>query len=339
MENIFVKAFEADDYSRSDISADAGKGGVGIGLKTFLQQNGRTFQKVAEFNRESYLLQGMSPWEIIHQVALMRNERIESTMRICNVQEMMYHLVTRSKNQMAIYEEPMDLIDLNSLQLTKDNPTTIQFKDRINEYTFNKSKSTLLKRFETDNKRRIMGFKVNILADPFEFLLNRKEDVLTTKASEDVVDFIVLPLYSPRSQLVEKQSGLNQWNAGGRRRDVDEVYIPIPAWVHRNKMGFFTYNTDDHKTDKFNVKLPGGEIVPMKVAQQGGKALMSDPNLALGKWILRDVLRLPPKTLVTRKKLDILGIDSVKLSKMRDGTYALDFLHTGSYEEFKEQNI
>ena len=43
MENIFCKAFKADNLSRGDISADARKNGIGIGLKTFLQKNGNTF--------------------------------------------------------------------------------------------------------------------------------------------------------------------------------------------------------------------------------------------------------------------------------------------------------
>ena len=60
MENIFCKAFNADNLSRSDVSADAGKNGIGIGLKTFLQNNGNTFQKIAEFNKESYLLRDLT---------------------------------------------------------------------------------------------------------------------------------------------------------------------------------------------------------------------------------------------------------------------------------------
>ena len=59
MENIFCKAFNADNLSRGDVSADASKNSIGIGLKTFLHMNGKTFQKVAEFNRESYLLRDL----------------------------------------------------------------------------------------------------------------------------------------------------------------------------------------------------------------------------------------------------------------------------------------
>lgn len=79
MENIFCKAFNAENLSRSDVSADAGKDKVGIGLKTFLHNNGNTLQKVAEFNKESYLLKGLSNLELVRKVSEMRNERILST--------------------------------------------------------------------------------------------------------------------------------------------------------------------------------------------------------------------------------------------------------------------
>lgn len=85
MENIFCKAFNADNLSRSDVSADAGKDGIGIGLKTFLQNNGSTFQKIAEFNKESYLFRTLTGLELIKKVSQMRNERIKSIMRICKI--------------------------------------------------------------------------------------------------------------------------------------------------------------------------------------------------------------------------------------------------------------
>ena len=39
---------------------------------------------------------------------------------------------------------------------------------------------------------------------------------------------------------VFEKSGLNQWNAGGRPRHSDEVYIPIPSEIHKNFQGFFS---------------------------------------------------------------------------------------------------
>ena len=152
----------------------------------------------------------------------------------------------------------------------------------------------------------------------------------------EVEDYIVLPLYSPKENKVQEKSGLNQWNANGRKRDYNEVYIPIPSIIHKKKEKFFNYNTDDKKTAPFNVKLPNGKTLSMKVAQQGGKALMSNPNSALGEWILRDILQLKEAELLTKEKLDTIGIDSVKLSKLKNGNYYLDFIKTGSYEEFEE---
>lgn len=341
MENIFCKAFKADNLSRSDVSADAGKDGVGIGLKTFLQNNGNTFQKVAEFNRESYLLKDLKGLDLVKKVSEMRNERIKSTMRICNLSDMMYHLVTRSDRYMAIYEEHMDLVDIEKIELKTENKTTVHFTDKIHDYSFSLSKSTLFKRFDTSENKKILGFDVDILEDPYEFLLSVKNKGIVNdinKVSEnEVKDYIVLPLYSTKTNKVAERSGLNQWNANGRVRNEDEVYVSIPSWIHKSKNNFFVYNTEDKKTAPFDVKLPNGESLSMKVAQQGGKALMSNPNSALGKWILRDILELKKGTLVTKEQLDVIGIDSIKLSKMVDGTYSLDFLKSGSFEEFEEE--
>lgn len=339
MENIFCKAFEAKNYARSDISVDAGKDDIGLGLKTFLQNNGNTLQKVAEFNKESYLLKGLNADDLILKVSEMRNQRILTTQRICNLDDVIYHLITRSNEFMGVYEESMDLININKIKVTNVKKTTVSFIDGLNEYNFNISKSTLFKRFNTTNQNLIVGFDVDILEDPFDFLLSldgEKDKIELTENNKEIIDSIILPLYSTRDGLVPKKSGLNQWNARGRKRDPDEVYIPIPSWIHKSKPNFFIYNTKDFKTDPFNVSLPNGEILSMRVAQQGGKALMSDPNKALGKWILRDILDLKEGTLVTKAMLDIIGIDSIMLSKHIDSTYSLDFLKSGSYDLFEE---
>lgn len=338
MENIFCKAFNADNFSRSDISIDAGKNTIGIGLKTFLQNNGNTFQKIAEFNKQSYLLVDKKPEEKILKVAKMRNERILTTMRICKTNTMIYHLLTRAKNTMLLFEEPMNLIDIDKIRITKKTNSTIHFTDNIELYEFSTAKNTLLKKFNTSQTKAIEIFPVNILSNPFDFLLQLENELaqkFVTTNQATACDYIVLPLYSPATNTVEPKSGLNQWNAAGRRRNLDEVYIPVPSWIHKLKNNFFHYNTDDHKTDKFNVQLPDKTIISMKLAQAGGKALMSDPNKALGKWILRDVLHIDYGTLVTKEMLDIIGIDSIKLTKISDELYTLDFLEQGSFKKFK----
>jgi hypothetical protein len=340
MENIFCKAFNTNNLSRSDISADASKQKIGVGLKTFLQSNGMTWQKVAEFNKDSYLLQGLEAIDLVSKVSELRNERINSTMRLANLNDMIYHLVTRSENYMGIYEEPMELVNVGDIRITRETNTIIHFTDGLNDYNFNLSKSTLLKRFNTLEDRKIYGFNINILEDPFDFLLGIEKEYIDDEPQEDdIVDFIILPLYSSTNGKVQEKSGLNQWNAGGRARQENEVYIPIPIWIHKfiNKFkdGFFKYTTEDYKTDPFEVELPNEELLSMKIAQDNGKALMSNPNSALGKWLLRDVLQIKPGVLVTIEMLDTIGIDSVQLSKRKDNTYRLDFLKSGSYDEYE----
>ena len=62
-ENLFCKSFKADNLSRTDCSADASKDKLGVGIKTFLEKNGATMQKVAEFNSEHGLFNHLKPEE------------------------------------------------------------------------------------------------------------------------------------------------------------------------------------------------------------------------------------------------------------------------------------
>lgn len=333
MENIFCKAFNANNLSRSDISVDASKGNFGIGLKTFLHNNGNTYQKIAEFNKELCNFTTLKTEEKIIKIAELRNERIKIAKRISGTSEMIYHLLTRSENKMSIYEENMDFININNIKIVKDDTKNIHFKDNLHEYNFNVSKSTLLKRFKTKNE--LYSFNIDILKDPYEFLLNVNFSNLATAKNKDN-NFIILPLYSPNKNEVMSHSGLNQWNASGRKRHPNEVYIIVPSFIHKIHKDFFPYNTDDFKSESFTVLLPNQKELKMKIAQSGGKALMSDPNKALGKWILRDVLNLKEYEILTKQKLDIIGIDSVKLRKINSHYYKLDFLKSGSFDIYQE---
>ena len=273
----------------------------------------------------------------------MRNQRLEVTKDICNLEDMIYHLVTRHKRAMTIYEEHMDYIDLDNIKLlSTEGKNTIHFTDGLNNYNFSISKSTLLKRFDVSKLKFIDTFQVDILEDPFDFLLSQRDELILIEKEGPIkfIDYIVLPLYSPKSGIVEEKSGLNMWNARGRLRDENEVYIPIPSWIHEKKFGFFKYKEDfSRKTNSFKVILPNKRELSMKVTQQGGKALQSDPNKELGRWILRDVLKLKPMQLVTKEMLDNRGIDSVKFSKVNDNLYYMDFLKVGSFEDYKESTL
>ena len=75
-----------------------------------------------------------------------------------------------------------------------------------------------------------------------------------------------------------------------------------------------------------------------KVCQDNSKALMSNPNSALGKWLLRDVLNLPEREMLTYDKLQAIGLDTVVIYKTDNKTYDIDFTRIGSYEKFLNEN-
>jgi hypothetical protein len=52
--------------------------------------------------------------------------------------------------------------------------------------------------------------------------------------------------------------------------------------------------------------------------------LQTNPNKALSKWLLRDLLKLNEGELLTYERLAILGFDSVKITKTREGFYKID---------------
>ena len=338
-ENLFCKAFMANNLSRGDTSADASKDGVGFGIKTFLNNNGNSFQKVAEFNKDYRVFSSLPVKERIIKIAGLRNERIEATKRIHGLSDIVYHCITRDSKHIFVFETPMDKVDITSIKdITADeDDKSIKFNDGKSDYNFNVTKSTLLKRFKTENV--LMDIEVDILNDPFEILeklfADIQKDLVFSNIKEQ--EHVFLPLYSKtksRGRFVAEKSGLNQWNAGGRKRDYDEVYIPIPSWIHKEYADFFP-----PRDTPFELRLPNKKSLKVKLCQDGSKALMSDPNKALGEWLLRDVMALDEGELLTVNRLDEIGLDSVVIYKIDDSTFEIDFTKTGSFDNFKENKL
>ena len=334
-ENLFCKAFTAKNLSRSDVSADASLNGEGIGIKTFVNGNGKTFQKIAEFNKDNIQFRGLQPKEFIDKITDLRNERIETTMRIYGLYSMIYHCIVRDKGKIKTFECDMNLIDKSSIKILKATKNTISFKDSQNEYSFNITKSTLYKRFITQDV--IFEIDVKILEDPFEVLEEKflKVKDIYYKKTISEKPFVILPLYSrtKEDKIVQLKSGLNQWNAEGRKRDVNEIYIPIPMWIHKRFPAFFL-----SRDTPFNLILPDGILLEAKVCQEGSKALMSKHNADLGKWLLRTVLNLKEKELLTYEKLQEIGLDSVIIERIDNKKYSIDFRPSDTYEQFLEDN-
>lgn len=189
---------------------------------------------------------------------------------------------------------------------------------------------------------------------------------------KQLLNQLCLRLYSTKStgeKFVAEKSGLNQWNGvrtSNRKlkngtivhvekpRDVNEFYIPYPAEDRARKSFFPPRDTS------FDLLLPDGQWISAKVCQAAykkvnadtlanmtdeeryteeqrqleGKAIMSNPNNQLGKWLLRDVFELPIGKKVTYDMLQIFGIDSVMFTKLDEGKYSIDFCPLGTYESF-----
>lgn len=340
-ERAFCKAFNAVDYSRWDTAIDAWKNGYWIGLKTYLNWNSSTYQKVAEFNAESINFRELygSPVELAYEISRLRNKRLDLAKNLHWVSNLCYHCVTRIPWRFIISEEEMNHIDISSISTSsiKLDRNSLKFHDGLHQYNFNLTKSTLLKQFITNV---VHEFNIRILDDPFQFLENTfwNTEAINIRASvfggdsENNFDSVVLPLYSEIwGRHVPERSGLNMWNADWRPRSSREVELRIPAFIHHNNPWFFP-----DRDSPFQLQLPNWDILRAKTCQQWAKALMSNPNTDLGDWLIRDVLRLPEHELVTLSKLEDAWIDSVEVTKIRNDFFKIDFKEVWSYDKFKE---
>ena len=334
-ENIFCKSFQADNLSRSDTAFDARLGDLGIGLKTFICSKDSSIEKVAEFNALSAHLSNYKALALAKELSNSRNERIGLAKELYGLKKGVYHIVARRAEELLLFETDYEPIDVDNLTLLRSSEKTLKFFDGQNEYSYNYSKSTLYRKFVIPEE--VSRYPIKVLKDPYKILLNliNEEEFGNFKSRIAGEDYVILPLYSTRSKSkkVPEKSGLNQWNAGGRTRDVGEIYIPVPAIIHKKFPNFFP-----KRNETFVLKTPTNDNFSAKLCQDGAKALMTNPNNALSNWLLRGLFKLKEGELLTRQKQEILGVDSIIIYKEKD-FYAIDVEPFGAYEQFKEQNL
>lgn len=328
VENLFCRCFAATNVSRNDSAFDAHIDNLGIGIKTFTCKSNSSSEKIAEFNSKSDFLRHFNNKELAIQLSNHRNDRILSANNRYDVNSSIYHIVARREKELLVFNTDYSYIDIDSIVDCHQSKSSLSFSDKYHKYSFNFSKSTLFREFLIPADA--LSIPVDILADPFELLeqlLNsiKKPTLLKGK------DFVILPLFSMKNgiKFVPEKSGLNQWNAGGRKRALSEVYIPIPKLVHRLCPNFFPPR-DQH----FTLLTPAGDSLQAKVCQDNSKALMTNPNKALSDWLLRKTLLLKPHELATIDKLNSLGFDSVEIVKEDSLTYRIDIAKTNSYSNF-----
>ena len=382
VEKLFVLATKGKDISRSDKVFDAIVGtsqSIGVGVKTFVigGSSQTSLEKVQEFTRfsGSGAFDNLSKSEIVFKAAEYRNNTIlaDSQEYGIDISSSIYHCLVRSGGAGVIHEEPYPLINLEAIQPVDtrgrildefpDGNKGIRFFDGVNTYSYSKSKSVLMKVFDLRLYTTLEPIPLNIDQDIWKKISSSivEESLLEALTisesqaanSEDPeklipgVDYVVLPLYSSRgmAKTVEAASGINQWNAKGRPRKYGEAYIPIPAMVHRLAPGFFP-----ERDKPFDLVLPNSkDPVSAKVCQQGSKALMSNPNDRLCRWLYRvidskfndhDFDRSPNREPFTYADLQKVGRDSVIVMKDRTSEnlmYEIRFAELGSYEEFLDQ--
>lgn len=350
-ENLFCKCFNALNLSRFDDAYDAKLWDIGIGIKTFILPNprGRTQQKVAEFDELAKNLATCSSEEKAQLVAAWRNDRIDTAQKSRAMKgESIYHIVGRSEGAIKLFIVGYDRIDLDRMRGIRETQTSLSFHDGRHNYSFNKAKSTLLQTFELPPPEAVITLPVEIDTDPYETLRRLLDHPLaksvikpsTTSPGFTVADgqkdsnpSVVLPLFSTKENgEVPARSGLNQCHAKGRVRDPNEVYIPVPSHIHRDNPEFFPA-----RDVPFTLLLPNGTNLSAKICQDGRKALMSNPNSALGKWLLRDVLSIPVGVVVTRQMLDRHGFDSIIVIKIAEDTYRLELSREAHYQSYRNE--
>ena len=366
-EKLFERASNGRSIARTDEAFDVIAGSkfdIGVGVKTFIFK-GSAFEKVQEFTKMASRGElNLGSQELAEAVVRARTNKIETGKRENSLRNdgHVYHCLVRTKGSAFIHEEPYNSIEWNKVvpldakgnQVDNfiEDTKGVRFTDGISVYNFSKAKNVLLKRFEVTlpDKAEIIPIEIDFnvwetFTEGFAVELSHRRDKLLVEPDELVAgeDFVVLPLYSPRTKKVEKASGINQWNAGGRDRNFGEAYIPIPAEVHKLAPGFFP-----KRDEVFSLYLPNSkDAVNAKVCSDGSKALMTNPNDLLCRWLYRVIDKNfsdaafdhpPNREPYTYEDLKNIGVDSVMVTKASDGSgaFTISFAEVGSYDEFVE---
>lgn len=366
-EQLFARVFNVEDLTRKDSAFDAlgpwKNDRVGIGLKTWIHTKDNTYQKVAEFNKLAPeviapLIKNGTSEEVIRKVSQLRNERIMLDKRLYKTDRDVYHFITRDDDVMNIIETPYDLIDIDSLELISDGKT-YTFKDKLRNYKFYTSKSVLLEEFDASAGEIIEQIPIEQFDDPFELIrminLPKENYEVACEEKEDyevVNEEIILPLYQDKKEgpVVSDCSGINIRHSKPKNKGSNtprpeyEIEVRVSTWIHHIFPKFFGINAFDNdeihnkELNDFDLVLPDGRVLRGRIKQENGKSLQTNPQGALGEWILKDVLGLENREVVTMDYLKTLGIDSLRITKLDDKHFKITVAETGAYEKFKLNN-
>ncbi len=338
-EFIYCACFGARNVARDDATIDAvynsddAEGIIGVGIKTFEEKNNGSNQKIAEFDKAITSWGNLRGRRLVREIATYRNDRIETAKATYGLGGIIYHCILRNRDGVIkVYEEDMFPINFENVRIIKDTKAKCVFEDEHAEYTFYRSKSTLTKRFDFRGEQPLLSFEIRMIENPMNALNKLIERLNNEDYHIESRQEIVLPLYSfkGKERYVYPKSGLNLWNAGGRERNLNEIEIRVPRNM-RVTVREFLGEIDE----PWQLHLPNGQdtVLNMKVCQENGKAIMSNPNEALGRWILRYALQIEAGHVMTYEDLLQKGVNALVLRKRDDGSFECDFTDdTEAYE-------
>lgn len=378
-ETIFAKTFNAENVdignTPHDILSVFGDKRVGIGLKTWMGSN-PSFQKVMQLKRYQDEINKYinNVEDLAYKISEIRNERLKSDYERLGLKENdnIYHYITRDRGCFTINECAYPLIDLKKLKKFNKTKTAFTWTDGIKDYKYTFGDSQIWQKFDVKKYNSILlkTFNVEIISDPFSFLLEAYLNIIQKPKEEIQIEEIYLPLYSYRTGEVEEKSGLNAWNSKSKNkkypdklRPLNEAYIPIPLQFHKKYPNFFIIdihkiiekrkklkgNKNVKKPEiRLNLNLPNGKKIPALLTGDNMKNFQSGNNNeydekgkrygqnALGQWLLVDVLGLKERKIVTREWLKKKGTDSVRLWRKKDDykNINIDFAPIGAFEAF-----
>lgn len=378
-ETVFAKIFKSQNVdignTPHDVLSIFGNDRIGIGLKTWMSSK-PSFQKVMQLKRYQSEINNISKNDfeaLAYKISEIKNEKMKSDYNRLGLSEdkNIYHYVTRDEGSFKLNESSYLLIDTNNLRDFNSTSTAFSWSDGNKNYKFTFGDSQIWQKFDSSKQDtfKLKEFDVNIIQDPFKFLLDSYLKLIgTAKQVENNIIEAYLPLYSFDTKEVEEKSGLNAWNGASKNkcsetlRPLNEVYIPIPKKFHKKYPDFFTKDIltlikerENYKGIKenkpevrFHLQLPNGKRIPALLTGDDLKNFQSGSNTeydengkrfgqpALGQWLLLDVLGLKERKLVTLEWLQMKGTDSVRLWRTKNdfSTINIDFAPIGSFESF-----
>lgn len=376
-ETIYARCFSSENVdignTPHDIRSTFGNEKIGIGLKTWLNSK-TSYQKVMQIkaNRDEIEAIQDQPDKLAIKLSEIKNYRMISDYKRLGLKRNgnIYHYVTRDAGKMILFETSYPLIDIDSLKSEELTSKSFKFSDNNKHYKYTFADSQIWMCFDPSDPYtyELDSFDVDIISDPFSFL--KTAFSYSTKFSRPVEkrDYLYLPLYSYRLKSVPEKSGLNAWNGLPKSkgssvlRPEGEAYIPIPNALWKKQPYWVDPKIDMSKYDlykketgessyKINLHMPDGKVFPALFGQSGFKALETDPQSILGKWILnvlgidhpqRERYDKPSDHPVTMKLLQKLGFDSVKLwheDRKNFKEVWIDFAPYGSFERYMNDQI